>query len=87
MKHVRLVYFYKDIKRKYIKQLSGKQKYLYAREAFKRSSSSYLLNLWPLSKLYKNTLDKACFVHDSAYARYKDLDNRFVSDKELKESD
>ena len=38
-----------------------------------------------LSKLYKNTLDKACFVHDSAYAKYKDLDNRLVSDKVLQE--
>ena len=37
-----------------------------------------------LSHLYKNQLDKACFQHDGAYARYKDLKNRAQSDIVLK---
>ena len=29
-----------------------------------------------LSHIYKNELDKACFQHDAAYNKYKDLKNR-----------
>ena len=31
--------------------------------------------------VYKNELDKACFQHDVAYADFKDLPRRTVSDK------
>ena len=34
--------------------------------------------------IYKNELDKACFVHDVAYSDSKDLTNRTVADKILK---
>ena len=37
-----------------------------------------------LSHLYKNDLDKACFQHDAAYNKYKDLKNRTESDIVLK---
>ena len=37
-----------------------------------------------LSDLYKNQLDKACFQHDAAYNKYKDLKNRTQSDIVLK---
>ena len=30
--------------------------------------------------LYRNELDKACFKHDAAYAKYKDVENRLISD-------
>ena len=36
--------------------------------------------------LYKNKLDKACFKHDAAYAKYKDVENRLISDQKLKNS-
>ena len=36
--------------------------------------------------LYRNELDKACFKHDAAYAKYKDVENRLVSDQKLKNS-
>ena len=32
----------------------------------------------------KNELDKACFQHDMAYGKYKDLEKRTQSDKSLK---
>ena len=35
--------------------------------------------------IYKNELDKACFQHDMAYGKYKDLDKRTQSDKFLKD--
>ena len=35
--------------------------------------------------IYKNELDKACFQHDVAYSRYKDLAKRTQSDKVLKD--
>ena len=35
--------------------------------------------------IYKNDLDKACFQHDMAYGKYKDLDNRTESDKLLRD--
>ena len=34
--------------------------------------------------IYKNELDKACFVHDAAYSDCKDLTKRTVADKILK---
>ena len=36
------------------------------------------------SYIYKNELDKACFVHDAAYSDNKDLTKRTVADKILK---
>ena len=35
--------------------------------------------------IYRNELDKACFLHDSAYAYHKDLINRIKSDKVLRD--
>ena len=37
-----------------------------------------------LKHLYRNELDKACFVHDAAYSDSKDLAKRTISDKILK---
>ena len=37
-----------------------------------------------LSHIYKNELDKACFQHDMAYNKYKDLNGRTQSDIILK---
>ena len=34
--------------------------------------------------VYKNELDKACFVHDAAYSDGKDLTKRTIADKNLK---
>ena len=34
--------------------------------------------------IYRNDLDKACFQHDMAYSKYKDLKRRTQSDKVLK---
>ena len=34
--------------------------------------------------VFKNGLDKACFVHDAAYSDSKDLTKRNVADKNLK---
>ena len=31
--------------------------------------------------VYRNKLDKACFKHDMAYGKYKDLTKRILSDK------
>ena len=36
--------------------------------------------------LYTNELDKACFKHDAAYAKYKDVENRLISDQKLRNS-
>ena len=43
-------------------------------------------NLWKLEIdfVYKNELNKACFQHDMAYGRSKDLIKRIQSDKVLK---
>ena len=38
------------------------------------------LNTSLLSEIYKNDLDKACFQHDMAYNKYKDLKGRAQSD-------
>ena len=38
-----------------------------------------------LKRLYRNELDKACFAHDAAYSDSKDLANRTISDKMLKD--
>ena len=35
--------------------------------------------------IYKNDLDKACFQHDTAYGKYKDLTKRTQSDKVLRD--
>ena len=35
--------------------------------------------------IYKNDLDKACFQHDMAYGKDKDLERRTQSDKVLKD--
>ena len=35
--------------------------------------------------IYKNGLDKACFQHDMACDKYKDLEKRTQSDKVLKD--
>ena len=35
--------------------------------------------------IYKNELDKACFVHDAAYSDSKDLTKRPVADKILRD--
>ena len=36
--------------------------------------------------LYRNELDKACLNHDAAYAKYKDVENRLISDQKLRNS-
>ena len=36
--------------------------------------------------MYRNHLDKACFKHDAAYAKYKDVENRLIADDKLKNS-
>ena len=35
--------------------------------------------------IYRNKLDKACFQHDSAYADNKDIKNRTIADKVLRD--
>ena len=42
------------------------------------------LNTGKLSYIYKNDLDKACFQHDIAYNKFKDLEKRTQSDIVLK---
>ena len=42
------------------------------------------LNPGKLSYIYKNDLDKACFQHDMAYNKFKDLEKRTQSDIALK---
>ena len=42
------------------------------------------LNTGELSYIYKNDLDKACFQHDMAYNKFKDLEKRTQSDIVLK---
>ena len=44
----------------------------------------YFLKTGKLSYIYKNDLDKACFEHDMAYNRFKDLEKRTQSDIVLK---
>ena len=45
---------------------------------FKRTGDTHLL--------YINELDKTCFKHDAAYAKYKDVENRLISDQKLRNS-
>ena len=45
---------------------------------FKRTGDTCLL--------YRNELDKACFKHDAAYAKYKDVENGLISDQKLRNS-
>ena len=47
-------------------------------KVFKRTGDTCLL--------YRNELDKACFRHDAAYAKYKDVENRLISDQKLRNS-
>ena len=47
-------------------------------EEFKRTGGTRLL--------YRNELDKACFKRDVAYAKYKDVENRLISDQKLRNS-
>ena len=37
------------------------------------------------NSIYKNDLDNACFQHDIAYGKYKDLTKRTQSDKVLRD--
>ena len=46
-------------------------------QQFKETSNS--------NYIYENELDKACFVHDTAYADGKDLAQRTASDKIFKD--
>ena len=39
-----------------------------------------------INLLYRNALDEACFKHDAAYAKYKDVENRLIADYKLKNS-
>ena len=39
-----------------------------------------------INLLYRNALDKACFKHDPAYAKYKDVENRLIANDKLKNS-
>ena len=45
---------------------------------FKRTGDTHLL--------YRNDLDKACFKYGAAYAKYKDVENRLISDQKLRNS-
>ena len=36
--------------------------------------------------LYRNELGQACFKHDAACAKYKDIENRLISDQKLRSS-
>ena len=45
---------------------------------FKRTDDKQLL--------YRNELDKARFKHDATYAKYKDVENRLISDQKLRNS-
>ena len=36
--------------------------------------------------MYRNKLDKACFKHDAAYGKYKDVENRLIADDKLQNS-
>ena len=36
--------------------------------------------------LYRNELDEACFKYDAAYAKYKYVENRLISDQKLRNS-
>ena len=36
--------------------------------------------------MYRNELDKACFKHDAAYAKYKDVENRLILAQKLRNS-
>ena len=45
---------------------------------FKRTGDTRLL--------YRNELDQGCFKYDAAYAKYKDIENRLISDQKLRNS-
>ena len=43
-----------------------------------------MFKYWPIVRIYKNELDKACFQHDMTYNKFKDLQNRTQSGFVLK---
>ena len=43
--------------------------------------------VWDTNHIYNNELDKACFQHDMAYGKCKDLERIAQSDKVLKDKD
>ena len=45
---------------------------------FKRIDNTHLL--------YRIELDKVCFKHDAAYEKYKDVENKLISDQKLRNS-
>ena len=47
-------------------------------KGFRRTRDTHLL--------YRNELDKACFKRDAAYAKFKDVENRLISDQKLRNS-
>ena len=47
-------------------------------KVFKRTGDTRLL--------YRSELDKACFKQDAAYSKYKDVENRLISDQKLRNS-
>ena len=47
-------------------------------QEFKRTGDTRLL--------YRSELDKACFKHDAGYAKYKDVENRLISNQKLRNS-
>ena len=47
--------------------------------------AKYKVIIQILKYIYKNDLDKACFQHDMAYGKYKDLNKRTQSDKVLRD--
>ena len=47
-------------------------------KVFKRTGDTRLL--------YRNELGKACFKHDAAYTKFKDVENRLISDQKLRNS-
>ena len=47
--------------------------------------AKYKVIIQILKYIYKNDLDKACFQHDMAYRKYKDLNKRTQSDKVLRD--
>ena len=51
-----------------------------------KERSEKLMQTGNTEHIYKNDLDKACFQHDIAYARFKDLNKRTQSDKVLRDN-
>ena len=51
----------------------------------KKESIKKFMHTGNTNYIYKNDLDKACFQHDMAYGKYKDLTKRTQSDKVLRD--